>query len=49
MILILAICFQVILDEGHQIKNGNSGLAKSINAIKTQRRIILTGSCFATP
>lgn len=34
----------VICDEGHIIKNQSSAIAKTINRIKTLRRILLTGT-----
>ena len=33
----------VIADEGHRIKNCDSAIAKSLKAIKTKRRVVLTG------
>jgi len=34
----------VVCDEGHVLKNYNSSISKSVNRIKTLRRIILTGT-----
>lgn len=34
----------VICDEGHVLKNDATGLAKSMNLVKTGRRIVLTGT-----
>ncbi|XP_046395134.1 transcriptional regulator ATRX homolog isoform X2 [Ischnura elegans] len=34
----------VICDEGHLLKNIQSGLSKAVNSIKTSRRIVLTGT-----
>ena len=33
-----------ICDEGHMIKNEKTGISKALNALKTKRRIILTGT-----
>jgi len=34
----------VICDEGHLLKNHNSATSKTVNQIKTLRRIVLTGT-----
>ncbi|XP_054482143.1 transcriptional regulator ATRX-like isoform X2 [Anoplopoma fimbria] len=34
----------VVCDEGHILKNERSNISKSMNAIKTQRRVVLTGT-----
>ena len=34
----------VICDEGHQLKNLQSGMSKSVNQIETKRRVVLTGT-----
>lgn len=33
----------VVCDEGHRIKNSSAGIAKSLQKIRTKRRIVLTG------
>ena len=34
----------VVCDEGHRIKNANSGVSKALSLTRTKRRICLTGS-----
>lgn len=34
----------VVCDEGHVLKNDATGLSKATNQVKTQRRIVLTGT-----
>lgn len=34
----------IVCDEGHLLKNEDTALSKSINRIKTLRRIVLTGT-----
>ena len=34
----------LICDEGHKIKNRKINTAKALNALKTKRRLILTGT-----
>lgn len=34
----------VICDEGHLLKNEKTNLSKAVNKIKSQRRIVLTGT-----
>ena len=34
----------LICDEGHKIKNRKINTAKALNALKTKRRILLTGT-----
>ena len=34
----------VICDEGHVIKNEKTGISRSLNSLKTKRRVILTGT-----
>jgi SNF2 family DNA or RNA helicase len=36
----------IVLDEGHRIKNESNGYAKTLNMVKTTRRLILTGNNF---
>lgn len=35
----------VICDEGHKIKNSGASISQALKAIKTRRRIVLTGTC----
>ena len=34
----------VVCDEGHVLKNDASGISKSMNKIRTRRRVVLTGT-----
>ena len=34
----------VVCDEGHVLKNDASGISKAMNQIRTNRRIVLTGT-----
>ncbi|XP_070699395.1 transcriptional regulator ATRX-like [Pempheris klunzingeri] len=34
----------VVCDEGHILRNENSNISKALNAIKTRRRVVLTGT-----
>lgn len=34
----------VVCDEGHILRNDASGISKALNAIKTRRRVVLTGT-----
>lgn len=34
----------VVCDEGHLLKNAKTSLSKAVNRIRTQRRIVLTGT-----
>lgn len=34
----------MVCDEGHILKNDNTGLSKACNKLKTRRRIVLTGT-----
>lgn len=34
----------VVCDEGHILRNDGSNISKAMNAIKTQRRVVLTGT-----
>lgn len=34
----------VVCDEGHLLKNSKTSLSKSVNRLKTLRRIVLTGT-----
>ncbi|CAF3872676.1 unnamed protein product [Adineta steineri] len=34
----------IVCDEGHVLKNANAGISKALNKIRTQRRIILSGT-----
>ncbi|XP_077401989.1 transcriptional regulator ATRX-like [Vanacampus margaritifer] len=34
----------VICDEGHILRNGNSNISKAMGAVKTRRRVVLTGT-----
>lgn len=33
----------VVCDEGHRIKNRDTGVSKAMKTMKTKRRIVLTG------
>lgn len=34
----------IICDEGHLLKNEDTGLSKAMSRIKTRRRVVLTGT-----
>ena len=34
----------MVCDEGHILRNEASGVSKAMNAIKTRRRVVLTGT-----
>lgn len=34
----------VVCDEGHILRNNASGISKALNAVKTRRRVVLTGT-----
>ncbi len=34
----------VVCDEGHMLKNSATAIAKALNAVKTKRRVCLTGT-----
>lgn len=34
----------VVCDEGHILRNDASGISKALNAVKTRRRVVLTGT-----
>lgn len=34
----------VVCDEGHILRNDTSNISKAMNAIKTRRRVVLTGT-----
>ncbi|XP_072040864.1 LOW QUALITY PROTEIN: uncharacterized protein [Amphiura filiformis] len=34
----------VVCDEGHMLKNGQTAIAKALNAVRTRRRVCLTGT-----
>ena len=33
----------VVCDEGHRIKNSHASISKALKAIRTKRRVVLTG------
>ena len=34
----------VVCDEGHILKNESTAVSKALNAVKTRRRVVLTGT-----
>lgn len=34
----------MVCDEGHMLRNNGSSISKALNAIKTRRRVVLTGT-----
>lgn len=34
----------MVCDEGHVLRNDDSNISKALNAIKTKRRVVLTGT-----
>lgn len=34
----------MVCDEGHILRNSASGISKALNAVKTRRRVVLTGT-----
>lgn len=39
----------LIADEGHLLRNHNSNVSKAVSAVKTKRRVVLTGLWHGMP